>query len=241
MQMPSNSMMGYDRAITIFSPDGRLLQVEYAKKTVSQGTTAMGLVCKDGIVLVADKRVIYQLMKPEGVEKIFKVDKHIGATMSGLVGDGRVLIERCQTIAQNHQVTFGEPVDILTVVREICNYKHLFTVYAGARPFGVSLLIAGVDSGKPRLFMTEPAGIYNEYNACALGEGAAIATKLFEKEYKKDMTIAEGIELGFKALKRIPGVSFHWERVDVALVDTKKGEFKKLEKDEIQKILKKVK
>lgn len=239
MQLPT-SMMGYDRAITIFSPDGRLLQVEYAKKTVSQGTTAMGLVCKEGIVLVGDKRVIYKLMKPETVEKVFKIDKHIGATMSGLLGDGRILIEKCQLIAQNHRVTYGEPIDILTVAREICNYKHAYTVYAGARPFGVSLLIAGVDNTEPRLFMTEPAGVYNEYNACALGEGATIATKLFEREYKKDMSIGQSIALAFRALKKIPGVRFHWERVDVALVDAKKREFKKLKKEEIQKLLKKV-
>ncbi|MBW3012340.1 proteasome subunit alpha, partial [Candidatus Woesearchaeota archaeon] len=106
MRDRSNQMLGYDRAITMFSPDGRLLQVEYAKKTVKQGTTAIGIVCKDGVLLVADKRVMDPLMVVEGVEKIFPIDDHVAAALSGLVADGRVLVERAQVRAQQHRVTY---------------------------------------------------------------------------------------------------------------------------------------
>ena len=96
----SHQMMGYDRAITMFSPDGRLLQVEYAKKTVRQGSTAIGMVCSDGVLLVTDKRMVDPLIVPESVEKVFQIDDHIGATAAGIVSDARVLIERAQLKAQ---------------------------------------------------------------------------------------------------------------------------------------------
>ena len=105
MEALPHEIMGYDRAITIFSPDGRLLQVEYARKTVSQGTTTVGVVCKDGVVLVADKRILEKLIVPQSIEKVFQVDKHIGATMSGLISDGRVLVQRAQAKAQSHKIT----------------------------------------------------------------------------------------------------------------------------------------
>src|SRR3989338_6044704 len=101
----SHQAMGYDRTSTMFSPDGRLLQVEYAKKTVKQGTSAIGVVCKDGVVLVADKRIVEKLIVPESVEKVFQVDEHIGATASGIISDGRVLIERSQVLSQQHKIT----------------------------------------------------------------------------------------------------------------------------------------
>src|SRR3989344_537711 len=138
MQQLSHQAMGYDRASTMFSPDGRLLQVEYAKKTVKQGTNTLGIVCKDGVVLVADKRIVERLVVPESVEKIFQIDSHIAAAASGIVSDGRILVERSQVVAQQHRVTFGSPIDVLSIVRDICNIKQNFTQYGGARPFGVS-------------------------------------------------------------------------------------------------------
>ena len=80
MQPMNHQVMGYDRAITMFSPDGRLLQVEYAKKTVKQGSTAIGMAVKDGIVFVTDKRIVDELIVADAIEKIFKIDDHIAAT-----------------------------------------------------------------------------------------------------------------------------------------------------------------
>src|SRR3989338_1301382 len=112
--------MGYDRSITMFSPDGRLLQVEYAKKTVKQGSTAMGIACKDGVVLISDKRITSKLMVPSSIEKMFRVDQHIAATAAGIISDARVLVDRVQVRAQQHSVTYDSRVDILTIVKEIC-------------------------------------------------------------------------------------------------------------------------
>lgn len=171
MQQVQHQMMGYDRAITMFSPDGRLLQVEYAKKTVKQGSTAIGVVCRDGVVLIADKRIVDPLIIPEAVEKIFQIDDHIGATASGILSDARVLIERAQIKAQQHQVTYDTPVDVDEVVKDVCNLKQMCTQSGGLRPFGVSLLITGVDQQGPKLFETDPTGIFFQFKAAAIGEG----------------------------------------------------------------------
>ena len=163
MQPVQHQMMGYDRTSTMFSPDGRLLQVEYAKKTVKQGTTAIGMACKNGVLLVADKRLSDELIVPKSVEKVFQVDEHIGATASGILSDGRVLIDRARLLAQQHQVTYDNPVDTESLVKDICDLKQAFTQYGGARPFGVSILFGGIDDDEPVLFLTDPTGIFFQY------------------------------------------------------------------------------
>src|SRR3989338_7199270 len=180
----NHQMMGYDRTSTMFSPDGRLLQVEYAKKTIRQGSTAIGMVCKEGVLLITDKRVANKLIIGETVEKLFQVDDHIGATISGFVSDGRILIERARIKAQQHRVTYDEPVDLLELVRYISDMKQWFTQIGGARPFGVSILFGGVDEdGVPRLYATEPSGIFFQYKAVAVGEGEVEVGAILYKEY----------------------------------------------------------
>ena len=140
-QINQNQAMGYDRASITFSPDGRLLQVEYAKKTVRQGASALGIVCKDGVVLIADKRVTDKLVVSDSVEKTFQVDEHIAATATGLVMDGRILIERAQMVAQQHRIVFDSPIDLMSLVKEISNIKQSFTQYGGARPYYLAVLV----------------------------------------------------------------------------------------------------
>ncbi len=231
-------LMGYDRAITIFSPDGRLLQVEYARKTVSQGTTAIGIVCSNGVVLVADKRIIDPLIVPKSVEKIYQVDEHIGATMSGLISDGRMLVQKAQEEAQRHRILYDEKIDVLGLVKEVCDYKQFYTQYAGTRPFGVSLLIAGVDE-KPHLFVTEPSGIYFEYSATSIGEGSVVVNKFLEDKYKPSITIDDGITLAIKALKKVLGSNFKRERIEAAVIPSKTKIYKKLSEKEMESYLKK--
>src|SRR6056300_1125551 len=124
MQPVQHQMMGYDRAITMFSPDGRLLQVEYAKKTVKLGNTAIGMVCSDGVILVADKRIVDKLVVLDAIEKIFQIDDHVISTASGIISDARVLVERAQLKAQQHKVTYDTPIETLTIVKDICNLKQ---------------------------------------------------------------------------------------------------------------------
>ena len=240
MKLPQK--MGYDRSITMFSPDGRLLQVEYAKKTVRQGSTAIGIVCKDGIVLVSDKRIMGKLVVPEAVEKTFQIDDHIAATASGIISDARVLIERAQVKAQQHRVTYDSRIDILDIVKDMCSLKQICTQSAGLRPFGVSLLVAGVDNDdEPKLFMTDPTGIFFRYRAAVIGEGETEIEKILQKKYKSAMTIEEGIVTAIESLKEFLSADFSLERLDIAYITVKDKKFRKASKENLKNVLSKVK
>ena len=240
MQQPTTShqAMGYDRTAAMFSPDGRLLQVEYAKKAVKQGTTTIGMVCKDGVVLLADKRILEKLIVSKSIEKVFQVDDHIGAAATGFLMDGRVLIERAQVIAQQHKVTFGGPIDTLSLVKEIADLKQYFTQFGAGRPFGVSIIFAGVDEDGPRLFVTDVTGIYFEYKATALGEAETEIKEYLDKNYKDGMSIDEGIKMGVEAMRKVLGKEFDIDRLDGAFIKTDDKMFRKIKKDYLKRLIK---
>ena len=197
---PSN--MAYDRAITVFSPDGRLFQVEYAREAVKRGTTTVGVKFKDGVVLIVDKRIASRLVEPDSIEKIFTIDDHIGCATSGLVADARTLIDRARLDAQINEITYNEKIQIKTLVKRICDFKQTYTQYGGVRPFGTALLIAGVDESGPRLFSTDPSGALMEYKASSEGAGRTGAMAYFEEKYSENMTVEEAVDLGIKALHK---------------------------------------
>lgn len=231
--------MGYDRSITMFSPDGRLLQVEYAKKTVKQGSTTIGIVCKDGVVLLSDKRIGSKLMVADAIEKMFRIDDHIGATAAGLIADARVLVDRSQLRAQQHAVTYDTRIDVLSIVKEICDMKQMCTQSGGLRPFGVSLLVAGVeDDGEIKLFMTEPYGLYFQYKAIAIGEGEVEVMDALQKKWRSNLSVDEGVRLGLSALKDFLKDEFNFERVDAAYITVAGRKFTKLSDEELRKAMK---
>ncbi len=231
--------MGYDRSITMFAPDGRLLQVEYAKKTVKQGSTTLAMVCKDGVVFISDKRITSKLIIPDAIEKMFRIDDHIGATAAGLIADARVLVDRAQLRAQQHSVTYDSKIDVLSIVKDICDLKQICTQSAGLRPFGVSMLVAGVEEdGDVKLFLTEPYGLYFQCWAAVIGEGEAEVDALLQKRYKSSMSVEEGIKLGLSALKDFLKDDFNFDRADAAFIDVKNKKFTKLSNEELKKLLK---
>src|SRR3989344_5812450 len=235
MQQMSNQMMGYDRTQSMFSPDGRLLQIEYAKKTVRQGTTALGMVCKDGVILISDKRIISKLVVSKSIEKLFQIDEHIGAAVSGLVSDGRILFERAQIKAQQHKVTYDEPIDIQSLVKNICNVKQAYSQYGGARPFGVSLLFAGIDEDGAKLFATEPSGIFFQYNAAAIGEGETEIMDALEKEYKDNLTMEQGFALAISIFKKVLQKEFDINRFCASYIALKDKKYVAIGPKELKK------
>lgn len=228
--------LGYDRAITIFSPDGRLFQVEYAIEAVRRGTTAIGVRCKDGVVLAVEKRIL-SLQDPESVEKIFVIDEHIGAAIAGLTADARVLVDQARVQAQVNKLSYDEPISVESLTKYIGDLKQVYTQHAGVRPFGVSFLIAGVDDAGPKLFMTDPSGTYWGYWATAIGAGSQKAKEILEKEYKKDLNLEEGIKLSLTALKAVLEGEFDASRVEIAIVDIQTKKFRKLSAEEVQKYI----
>jgi len=241
MQPMQHQLMGYDRAITMFSPDGRLLQVEYAKKTVRQGSTAIGMVCSDGVLLVTDKRIVDSLVVPEAVEKIWQIDDHIGSTASGILSDARVLIERAQLKAQQHRVTFDSEIDILSVVKDMCDLKQMCTQSGGLRPFGVSVLVAGVDATGPKLFETDPTGIFFRYKASVIGEGETEIEDILHKEYKDNINLNDGLKLCLRALAKLLDKNFDVDRIDAAYIKTSEKKFTKVDKSALDKLMREVK
>lgn len=233
-----HQMMGYDRAITMFSPDGRLLQVEYAKKTVKQGSTAIGMVCKDGVLFVTDKRIIDKLIVAEEVEKIWEIDDHIMATAAGIISDARVLVDNAQVKSQQHKLTFDTPIDTFAVVKDVCAIEQSCTQSGGLRPFGISLLIGGIDNEDPVLYLTDPTGIYFKYYATVIGEGEPFIYEPLLKGYKREMKIEEGIRLGINLLKDFLGEKFNAERVDIAYIKSEEKKFQKLCPSDVKKYMK---
>ncbi len=230
--------MGYDRAITMFSPDGRLLQVEYAKKTVKQGSTAIGVTTNESVILVTDKRVVDSLIVPGAVEKIFQIDDHLITTASGILPDARVLVERAQVRAQQHLVTYDTPIEVISIVKDLTSLMQLTTQSGGYRPFGVSMLIAGVDKDGVKLYVTDPVGVYNQYRAAAIGEKGDEAEELLRKEWKAGMTHEAGLKLAFSVLKRVLTDQLSAERIDCAIVNAKTGKMQRLSPEDIAKYLK---
>ncbi|MFV2040491.1 MAG: archaeal proteasome endopeptidase complex subunit alpha [Candidatus Hydrothermarchaeales archaeon] len=225
--------MGYDRAITVFSPDGRLFQVEYAREAVKRGTTSVGVKCKDGIVLAVDKRVTSKLVESDSVEKIYQIDEHICAATCGLVADARVLVDRARVESQMNKITYSEPIDVRILVKKICDFKQLYTQHGGVRPFGVALLLAGI-TDRPRLFETDPSGALIEYKATAIGTGRNAVMELFEEKYREDIALNDGIDLALEALQKATEESISETTIEIAIVDSETKIYKKLTSDEVK-------
>lgn len=221
MEDIQHQQMGYDRAATMFAPDGHILQVEYAEKTVRLGSASIGIVCKDGVVIVSDRRVRDKLVVEDSANKIFEIDNHIMAVAAGITSDARVLIERARVIAQQHRVTYDSESSTEAIVKEIADTKQQFTQYGGARPYGVAFMIAGFND-KPSLYTTDVTGNYFQYKADAIGENdEKIKVKLREK-YRADLTTENGVKLALEIFKEILGNDFNLNRFDVGVIKTDK-------------------
>ena len=184
-------IMGYDRAIVIFSPDGRLFQVEYAREAVKKGTTAIGVVYDEGVVLVTTRKKSNVVMSGE---KIAKVDDHIGIASAGLVADARILVDMARIKAQQNRLLYDEPITVKSMAKFLADRQQLYTQYAGVRPYGVSLLIGGYDL-EPKLFETDPSGVMLEAKARAIGRNSDKINEALEKSYKKGMKFKDAVKM----------------------------------------------
>lgn len=224
--------MGYDRTIAVFSPDGRLFQVEYAKEAVKRGATSLGVVFKDGVV-IATLKPSMGLMVPASAEKIFQIDDHIGAVAAGLLADARVLVNQSRIRAQIHRITFEEPADVWNIAHVIGDRMQISTLYAGLRPYGVSFLLGGVDKSGSHLIESDPSGMLYEWQAAAIGRGAVLANKIFKQRWKPDMSEKDAVSLVADVINK----SEKEKReavIDMAVIK-KGGKFQKVSEGEVRK------
>lgn len=192
--------------------------MEYAREAVRRGTTAVGVRFKDGVVVLAEKRVSSKLIEADSIEKIFKLDHHIGCATSGLVADARAIVDRIRVDSQQNRITYDEVPLAEHLVKRLSDFLRSFTQYGGARPFGVALLVAGFDESGPRLFETDPSGAILEYKAAAIGAGRGKATEYIESNYKADMDRDTAIAFALSTLEIATEGGLSPEQVDVGVV-----------------------
>ena len=220
MEDIKHQQMGYDRAATMFAPDGHILQVEYAEKTIRLGSASIGIVCNGAVVIISDRRQEDVLVVEESANKINEVDDHVMVVSAGISSDARVLIDKARVIAQQHRVTYDSPVSTEALVKDIADVKQQFTHYGGARPFGVSMMFAGIN-GEATLYTTDVTGNYLQFKANAIGENDLKIRELLRAKYKEGMEVDEAIKLALSIFREVQGEEYDVSRFDVGVL--KKG------------------
>ena len=229
------SQFGYDKATVIFSPDGRIIQVEYAREAVKMGSTAVGIKTEQYVVLAGQKRT-FELI--ESADKVFKIDDHIASTFSGYSADGRALLQRARIEAQIERITYGEMIDPEVLSEKIGDYLQSFTQYGGVRPFGIAVLFGSVYEREPSLYFIDPGGAIFSCLATAIGSNEAAAKEILKKGYKKNLAKKAAIKLAIDALKAAIEEDETKLIAEMAIIETRDGLVQVLSQKDIDEILK---
>ena len=230
------AQQGYDRAITVFSPDGRLYQVEYAIETVKRGSIALGIKTNYGIIFAADERA-RKLQIVEEPQKLFKIAQHIGVAAAGYIPDARNQVDDARFFSQSSNLVYDEVVDIETVVKHIADRCQQYTQYAGARPIGVALIIGGIDKNGNSLFLTDPSGTYVPYNAVAIGANSDKVTEFLTKEYKPELTLEDAKILATASINMISDDANGSEHIRISQIKSDTKKFEIVDKNQIAKLI----
>jgi proteasome alpha subunit len=231
--MQDNQQQAYDRGITIFSPDGRLYQVEYAREAVARGSASVGIRAADGVVLAADRQARSPLIERDSIEKIHTIDDHVGVASAGHVADARQLVDVARQQAQVNQLRYEEPIGVESLTKELTDHIQQYTQTGGARPFGVALLVAGIENGEPRLFETDPSGTPYEWQATAVGGGREDIMSLLEDEYSTEIDLDGAIGLALDSLAAASDSDLDADGVHVATVDVESEQFSTLPTEDV--------
>mgnify|MGYP006289096963 FL=1 len=198
--MNGTDQQAYDRGTNIFSPDGRLYQVEYAREAVRRGSPSVGVRARDGVVLAAARHLRSPLLEAESVEKLHAADDHIGLASAGHVADARRLVDFGRRRAQGDRLRYGESMDVESFTKALTDHVQEYTQQGGARPFGAALLVGGMDGDRPRLFETDPSGTPYEWQAAAIGADDAGVREFLEANYHEDLGVDAAVDLALEAL-----------------------------------------
>lgn len=225
---------GYDRAITIFSPDGRLYQVEYALETVRRGSLAVGIQTKEGIVLAVEEKG-RKLQSGDSIIKMFQIDDHVGAVGAGYIPDARIQVDSARVLAQSNRLIYDEPVDVEAIAKRIADMNQQYTQYAGVRPFGVSLIIAGVDESGPVVYLADPTGTYSGFHAIAIGQGSDQVNDYLEKNYGDDLSLNDAVTLAIECIYLVSEDKSGTAHIKVAVVEADTRKWRRVSEQEIAK------
>jgi len=191
----------YDNDVTIWSPQGRLHQVEYAMEAVKQGSATVGLKSNTHAVLVALKRASSELSAHQ--KKILPIDDHVGISIAGLTADARIISRWMRTECLNSRYAHDQPLPISRMISDLGNKMQVCTQRYDKRPYGVGLLVAGYDDQGPHIFQTCPSSNYYDCLAMAVGARSQSARTYLEKymDTFKDCTMEELVKHGLLALR----------------------------------------
>jgi len=227
----------YDRALTVFSPEGRLFQVEYALEAVRRGTLAVAVKTKDAVCLAAQIKIPSKLMDADSIDKLFQVDEHIGVAIAGLHADSRTLINYSRVQAQSFRLTYDEPVRLNMLVKSIADMKQQYTQFGGIRPFGCALFFVAIDAKGTQIYTTSPSGIYRAFKAYALGSGEATARDYLRENYKEGMSFDEIIKLALNTLKESIDEAPTKENIRLVYIKAEDKKYHECSKDEVEQFL----
>ena len=224
---------GYDMTPTMYSPDGRIYQVEYAIETVKRGTLALGITTKEGVIMAVEEKP--RVLQTSNVtQKIFQVDFHIGVAAAGYIPDARVQVDNARLFSQGNRMTYDEAVEVGTVAKHLADQSHQFTQYSGVRPNGVSLIIAGIDQKGESIYVTDPSGTYIQYAAIAIGAGSEDVNTFLEKNYNSDMSLEDAAALAIAAINLKEENKETIEHVKMAKVSSKDKTFEKISESDLK-------
>lgn len=225
---------GYDMTPTMYSPDGRIYQVEYAIETVKRGTIAIGILSKEGVILAVEEKP-RPLQTKDITQKIFQVDYHIGVAAAGYIPDARVQVDSARFFSQGNRMTYDESVEVSTVAKHLADQAHQFTQYGGVRPNGVSMIIAGIDQKGESIYVTDPSGTYLQYSAVAIGAGAEDVNEFLEKYYSEDMSLEDAAGLAIAAINLKAEQKDGASNVKMAKITAKTKVFEKVSESDLEK------
>ena len=225
---------GYDMTPTMYSPDGRIYQVEYAIETVKRGALAVGVLSKEGVIMAVEEKPRI-LQTPNITQKIFQVDYHIGVAAAGYIPDARVQVDNARFFSQGNRITYDESVEVAAVAKYLADQAHQFTQYGGVRPNGVSMIIAGIDQKGESIYVTDPSGTYVQFAAVAIGAGSDEVNEFLEKHYNVDMSLDDASSLAIAAINLKAETKEGINHIKMAKITSKEKVFEKVSEVDLQK------
>jgi len=255
------SRTSYDRYLTVFSPEGRLYQVEYAFKAISgSGHTAISVRGKDTSVVITQKKVPDKLIDASSVTHLFSITPTIGCVMTGLIADAKAQVFRAQQEAANWRYKYGYEITPDALARRLANINQVYTQRAGMRPLGISVILIGIDPELgPQCFKLDPAGYFVGFHATAAGQKQQEAMNHLEKKWKKldngkgaedaaaatkRLTRAEVIEIAIEAMSIVHATDYKPGEIEIGIVSTadeenpkSRGKWRVMEETEVEQHL----